>query len=325
MKIVSIFNNKGGVGKTTYMFHIANVLAELGKRVLVIDLDSQCNISSYMLSDRRLSDIWNARKSIWDVIHPLSEGLGDFAHIDPVSIIDNKLYLTPGDILLSDFEDTLGDTWSRALGGEPRSLRVQSAFYRYSLWAADCVNADVVMFDLGPNLGAINRSALSSSDYFIVPMAPDLFSIRGTENLGNKLLKWKREWIACSNAYSGGEIELPNGTPQCLGYVMQQYNVRTRSKNGMTKGWAMFSDKAEEAILNNIIIKITDEDSIEEGSRYRLGQIPNLHSLIPYSQKARIPVYKCTSKNGLTGQHITTARNSYQHFLPIAKTIKNVI
>lgn len=325
MKIVSIFNNKGGVGKTTYMFHIANVIAELGKRVLVVDLDSQCNISSYMLPDSRLSTIWDNNQSIWNIISPLSEGIGDFNHIAPVSIIDGKLYLTPGDILLSDFEDTLGDTWSRALGGDSRSLRVQSAFYRFSLWAANSINADVVMFDLGPNLGAINRCALSSSDYFIVPMAPDLFSIRGTENLGNKLLKWKKEWNSCSNAYSGNEIELPTGAPQCLGYVMQQYNVRTRSKNGMTKAWAMFSDRAEESIVNNIILKTTDTKSIEEGSQYRLGQIPNLHSLIPYSQQARIPVYKCTSKNGLTGQHITTAKKSYKYFLPIAQSIVNII
>jgi chromosome partitioning protein len=56
------------------------------------------------------------------------------------------------------------------------------------------VEADIVLVDLGPNLGALNRAVLATSDFFITPVAPDLFSIQGTENLGNKLVSWRKEW-----------------------------------------------------------------------------------------------------------------------------------
>jgi cellulose biosynthesis protein BcsQ len=50
VEIISIFNNKGGVGKTTLTFHLAHALSELGHKVLAIDLDPQCNLSIYSLS-----------------------------------------------------------------------------------------------------------------------------------------------------------------------------------------------------------------------------------------------------------------------------------
>lgn len=94
------------------------------------------------------------------------------------------MHLIPGDLLLSDFEDLLGDTWNAAKGGSEPALRAQSAIYRAILQAAEKVSAEAILIDLGPNLGSLNRAVLGGSDYVIVPVAPDLFSIRGAENLG---------------------------------------------------------------------------------------------------------------------------------------------
>jgi chromosome partitioning protein len=49
--IVSLFNNKGGVGKTTFLFHVAHRLADIGKTVLMVDCDSQCNLTAYSLPE----------------------------------------------------------------------------------------------------------------------------------------------------------------------------------------------------------------------------------------------------------------------------------
>ena len=59
MKLMTIFNNKGGVGKTTLLYHLANVLAEMGKKVLLIDLDPQCNLSLYGIEIEHLHEIWS--------------------------------------------------------------------------------------------------------------------------------------------------------------------------------------------------------------------------------------------------------------------------
>jgi len=256
------------------------------------------------------------------------EGLGDIRKRKP-SLVSSKypnLFIVPGDILLSNFEDSLGNSWNSAKGGTPGALRVQSAIYRYILWAAKKVNADVVMLDLGPNLGALNRSVLASSDYFMVPMSPDLFSIRGTQNLGTKLITWRNEWDQCKSSYSGDDIELPPAKPVFLGYVMQQHNIRKNSE-GMTKGWSIFGDRVEQAVKDNIIDKLSPLGQVHDwgDGNWNIGKIPNLHSLIPYSLEARKPVFDCASGDGLRGAHISSARDSEQFFRPIVDKLLSVV
>ena len=331
MKLISIFNNKGGVGKTTYMYHIAHLLERQGKTVLLVDLDSQCNLSAYSLSDADLENSWKADRgnSIWNAIEPVYKGIGDFRKRKPRKLREDydNLHIIPGDVLLSNYEDILGDTWSSAKGGNEPALRVQSAIYRYILWCAEQIQADVVMLDLGPNLGALNRSVLAASDYFIVPMSPDLFSIRGTENLGNKLLIWRKEWGQCKSAWEGSGIKLPQGKPIFLGYVMQQHNIRQYSEQGMTRGWSIFGDRVQQAVEKNIVNKLTPLEQVHDwgNSSFNLGSVPNLHSLVPYSLEARKPVFDCTAKDGLNGAHITRARESKKHFDPIVSNLLKVL
>lgn len=328
-KIVSIFNNKGGVGKTTYMFHVASLLADEGKSVLMVDMDAQCNLSAYCLTDSELERSWSPRgNSIWRAVEDVYRGIGDIRKRQPSEIGDYPvpLHLIPGDILLSNFEDSLGDSWSSAKGGAEPALRVQTALYRYIHFVAMKTKADIVMVDLGPNLGALNRAVLGASDYFIVPMSPDLFSIRGTLNLGNKLLLWNKEWQQCREAWKGDGLILPSGKPKFLGYVMQQHNVR-QSASGMTQGWSIFGDQIENAVYENIVQKLSPiGQTIEwDDDNWNLGKIPNLHSLIPYSQDARKPVFECTADDGLRGAHISKAKDSKELFMPIVGVLLDVI
>lgn len=323
---LSIFNNKGGVGKTTYLYHISHILSRQGYTVLMVDCDSQCNLTAYSLSDSTILKCWNSKNanSIYSVLELVEKGIGDIRQRSPEKIREN-LYIVPGDLNLSNFEDRLGDSWTRAKGGSESDLRIQSAIYRYIRWAAEKVSADIVLIDLGPNLGALNRAALGGSDYFITPVSPDLFSIRGTENLGNKLVLWRNEWEQCNQA-NNSEIKIPKGKPSFLGYVVQQHNIRNNGK-GMTQGWQIFGNKLEEAIQNNIINKLS---SIDQTARlghkdFNLGRIPNLHSLIPYSLDARKPVFDCGSNEGLRGAHITSAKESVKYFETIIDKIIDII
>jgi hypothetical protein len=181
------------------------------------------------------------------------------------------------------------------------------------------------LIDLGPNLGALNRAVLSGSDYVIVPAAPDLFSIRGTENLGAKLVRWRTEWDQCNAAWTDPSLAIPKGRPSFLGYVMQQHNIRNNAA-GMTQGWQIFGNQLRVAIENNIVKPLTPMGQVQPGTTdYNLGKIPNLHSLIPYSLKARKPVFECTGSDGLKGAHIASARGSKSLFFPIADAIGSVL
>ena len=292
-------------------------------------MDSQCNLSAYSLSDSDLEKSWRSDRgnSIWNAIERVYEGLGDIRQRGPSLLRKDypNLYIIPGDVLLSNYEDSLGDTWSSAKGGNAPALRIQSAIYRYIKWAGEQISADVVMLDLGPNLGALNRAVLAASDYFIAPMSPDLFSIRGTKNLGAKLVNWRREWDQCNDA-SDGSIELPQGRPIFLGYVMQQHNIR-QATNGMTRGWAIFGDQIKDAVQQNIINLLEPLGQVHDwgDGNWNIGKIPNMHSLIPYSLDAKKPVFDCTSRDGLNGAHITRAKESVRYFEPIVDKLLSIL
>lgn len=320
MKSIAIFNNKGGVGKTTYLYHIANLIADSGKKVLMVDCDSQCNLTAYTLSDTQIKQSWSdAGNSIYKVIEPIATGTGDFRKRKPYSVGDN-LYIIPGDIDLSIFEDRLGETWSSAATQEI-SLRAQIAIYRYVQYATEKISADYIFFDLGPNLGALNRSVLGGCDYFITPLSPDLFSIKGCENLGNKFIVWNEEWKRNLAKWRAQDsIELPDANPKFLGYVTQQHNLRT-NREGMTIGWQIYGNQVDDAVKISIVKKLKNTNQVVERENYHLSSIPNLHSLIPYSMAAKKPVYKCTSKDGLNGAHISRARESAGYYRDIVKII----
>lgn len=326
--VISIFNNKGGVGKTTYMYHVAHLLARRGLTVLMVDCDSQCNLTSYSISDTEVRKAWrDDGNSIFQVIDPVYRTTGDIRSRSPSKLrTDFELYIVPGDLRLSNFEDLLGDTWSSARGGSEPALRAQSAIHRYIEFATTKVGAEIVLVDLGPNLGALNRAVLASSDYFITPVAPDLFSIQGTENLGNKLVGWRKEWDQCNAAWAGQSLSIPAGKPTYLGYVIQMHNLRAGSTDGMTAGWRIYGEELEPAVQANIVAKLKPLDQTIEWTEgdYKLGQIPNLHSLIPYSLEAKKPVFDCTSADGLRGAHIARAADSKKHFAQIVATLESV-
>jgi len=110
------------------------------------------------------------------------------------------------------------------------------------------------------------------------------------------------------------ELSIPGGDPMFLGYVVQKHNLRNTAR-GMTKGWAVFGERIEPAIRSNVVAKLKPLGQViqwKNSNDYNLGEIPNLHSLIPYSQEARKPIFDCTGRDGLAGAHINpsyAARN----------------
>lgn len=114
-------------------------------KVLMVDCDSQCNLTAYTLSDNEITKAWDEKRgnSIYRVIEKVEKGIGDISFRTPTKVNDS-LYITPGDLLLSNYEDRLGDSWSSAKGGSESSIRLQTAIFRYVKWASKKIEADIV-------------------------------------------------------------------------------------------------------------------------------------------------------------------------------------
>lgn len=182
MKAIAFFNNKGGVGKTTLVYHLAWMYAELGASVVAADLDPQANLSTMFLSEDRLLDLWpegDHDRSILGSMSPILRGIGDLAepHVEEVAL---NLGLLVGDLGLSRFEARLSSAWPDCMNRDEAAFRAESAFHRVIARAADQREADIVLVDVGPNLGAINRAAIIAANHVVFPLAPDLFPCRAS-------------------------------------------------------------------------------------------------------------------------------------------------
>ena len=114
--ILTFFNNKGGVGKTSLVYHLAWMFASLRKRVLLADLDPQANLTAALLNEAKIEDLWESQSlssTIYRCVKPLT-GVGDI--IEPtLQKIADDLYLIPGDVSLSSYEDTLSTEWPNSM------------------------------------------------------------------------------------------------------------------------------------------------------------------------------------------------------------------
>lgn len=320
MKTITFFNNKGGVGKTTLVYHTAWMCAELGKRVLAVDLDPQANLTSMFIQEEDLERLWpetGASQSILSCIEPIIDGLGDIADA-PLQRIGPNIQLLAGDLGLSQFEDKLSDSWPRCLVGDKAAFRVMTAFYRVIHQAAEASSADIVLMDVGPNLGAINRAALLASDHVVMPLAPGLFSLQGLRNLGPTLHRWRDEWKKMMDAKPDDlDIPMPKGSMEPAGYVVMQHVER---KNRPVKAYQRWVERIPEVYETHVLRRPHALESGEQDAN-RIGFIKNYQSLMPLAEDARKPTFKLTPADGAIGAHATAVSKCYMDFKHLTQQI----
>jgi cellulose biosynthesis protein BcsQ len=318
--VIAFFNNKGGVGKTTLVYHLSWMYADLGARVLATDLDPQANLTAAFLTEDDLLTLWpdgNHAKTISGSLQPLQRGVGDVRepYLKPVN---DRLALIVGDLNLSNFEDQLSEVWPKCLDGDERAFRVTSALWRIMQKGASLHQADMIMLDLGPNLGAINRAALIASDHVAVPLSPDLFSLQGIRNLGPKLRSWRVDWERRLKANLVTDLELPAGTMQPLGYVIQQHSVRLdRPVQAYDRWIAQIPKVYRESVLDQPLT-VPVPPSRDPNC---LALLKHYRSLMPLSQQARKPMFHLKPADGALGSHFQAAQEARKHFAHLAEEI----
>jgi chromosome partitioning protein len=320
VKTIAFFNNKGGVGKTSLAYHLAWMFAEFGESVLAADLDPQSNLTSMFLDDEGVEDLWSkGGSSIYESVRPLLEGTGDVAEPHVCDVESGRLGLLAGDLALSQSEDELNAQWSRCLDKNVRAFRVESAFWRVVRMAAERRRAGIVLIDVGPNLGAVNRAALLAAQYVVVPLAADVYSLRGLMNLGPTLRRWREEWSERRRKSPDDSISLPEAAMQPAGYVVMQHALRL---DRPTKAYDRWMGRIPDAYRKYLL----DDDAPTRNLRVEndpmcLGALKHYRSLMPLAQEARKPMFLLTAADGAIGGHAKAVQQCYADFAALAQRI----
>jgi cellulose biosynthesis protein BcsQ len=299
MKKIALFNHKGGVGKTTLTINIADAMAEAGKTVLIVDADPQCNITSFYIAEPDLETMLGesndngSGETLWSAVKPVVEGRGGIIEI-PEWHVDDKLpiFLLPGDVLLSEYEEELPSAWTECFARRTRGYDVTTALSRVADATGKKVRADVCLFDVGPNVGALNRAILLHCDYFITPVAADLFSLRALSTVGRSVAKWMTDWATIRNLASAADkAQLPHGKPAYLGYITSAYKVNTgKSAANPHADWEKkIAPRVRDRIVEDI--KAVDPKLIPQSGN-KLGAIKHYQSLAAEAQRHGVAIGK---------------------------------
>lgn len=292
---ICVFNHKGGVGKTTLTMNLAATLAESGSNVLLVDTDPQCNLTSYLIDEQvvdQLLDLADTAtgQTIWSGVKPLAEADGGIKSVDPLPTAMKRLYLLPGDIQLSAFETDLGEFWSQCWQRRPKGFRGMTAISELVGQIVQKLQIDFVFFDAGPNIGPLNRAVLLDCDFFIVPVACDLFSLRALKTLGRTLSTWIRDWETISELAPDGLNLLP-GRPKFLGYIPGGFRVYGGEVASQHRQFLPLIEKEINSQIAATLRKLDPALAPGRLSDFKLGEVKNFGSLAPASQKEGLPLY----------------------------------
>jgi cellulose biosynthesis protein BcsQ len=295
-KRIALFNHKGGVGKTTLTINVADALADLGKRVLIVDADPQCNITAFYLAEKDLDELLGESadgdaegQTIWSAVKPVSRGKGAPAAISPVEVRD-RVFLAPGDVLLSEYEEELPAGWTDSFARKERGYDLTCALSDAIDTLAAEVKADVILCDVGPNVGALNRVVILDCDFFITPVAADLFSLRALTTVGRSIAKWVSDWKTV-RSLAANKSRLLAGEPRYLGYIASAFKVSSGRRKALPH--TLWEAKIAPRVSKRVVDELRAVDpSLILAFGNKLGDVKNFHSLAASAQEHGVAIGK---------------------------------
>ncbi len=291
-KRIAIYNHKGGVGKTTLSINIAYALTDLGKSVLLVDSDPQCNLTSYLIEASIVDKMLDASdtvagQTLWSAIKPVAEGTGEARLIEPIE--RNGLLLLPGDILLSKFEQDLYQFWSETFLRRVRGYRGTAALSALVNEISKKNDIDFILYDSGPNIGPLNRSILLDCDHFIVPAACDSFSVRAFKTLGQTLAEWIKDWSTAISLAPDNVYLLP-GKPRMIGYIPQRFRVYG---GNVASNFSQFLPRIDRRISADVgaVLRGIDKALAPLEFQSRLGLVRDFGRRAVLGQEQGVPIW----------------------------------
>lgn len=346
MKIISVFNNKGGVGKTTLTYHVAHALSEMGKKVLIIDADPQCNLTIYSLPQDYIHDLWTVEdpfiddgfesskkkcsgdeydkivtssRSLHFLLKPTEEGTGELEQLPPPQGLTDNLHIIPGRLTLHLYEEKVAGRWTDIYRGEPLALRTITRIRTLAEQYSEIYNYDIVLIDTSPSLGSLNKVIISTVDGFFVPASPDLFSLYGIKNIGKALSAWKAEFNIIYQLISDEKRHMfPENFVTFLGYTI--YNAKKYSgyqkKWGLARAHLNYANQIPQTIRDNIQPEIRRHLS-DPTMATPIGEtaVMHTHNTFPsMAQRYNRPMWKVPDLDNLDEENVNTVRGAGEKY-----------
>ncbi len=300
-KKLVLFNNKGGVGKTTLAYNSAVKFAEKGYKTVLIDLDPQCNLSSLALGDFFLEqNLFNGSdENIYGVLKQVIEGGGDINTNIKFQEVSENLSILPGSLKLSNYENSLISSWGEAAQGVERGFFSTSAIDRFLNKKGLAEEIDIFIIDTSPTLGLLNRVLFLGSDYFVTPLMPDAFSVQGIENLGSTFENWKNNWKKTAKVLAKDQgipaDKVLDGEGLFVGYVVNSYNQYAKKPIKTNADWMR---KIPESVKEFLSEKHCRNGLVEQSWKSPLAQIKDYGQLSPLSQDKNKAIFNLTPQDG---------------------------
>jgi cellulose biosynthesis protein BcsQ len=350
MKTLAVFNNKGGVGKTTLTYHTACAFAELGRKTLLIDLDPQSNLTLFGLTVEGLHKVWekeevfiddfgrsrkeiskakfqnilSANRSIHFLLKPSEDGTAELPELaQPVPLLPN-LDLIPGRLTIHMFENKIASRWSDIYSGDPLAIRTVSEIRRICEAYANTKGYEFILIDTSPSLGILNKVIISTADAFMIPCMPDMFSLYGIKNIGKALDIWKKDFDTIQYLLSDEKRKyLPNNFVQFIGYTIFNAKKYSGTKNrwNLAQAHYNYADQIPKTIMELISPELRSSLS-DDILTQPIGEMAVMHShstLPNMAQKYRQPIWGVPAYDQLASEDKTTIsgnRSKYEATKP---------
>ncbi|NJO02555.1 MAG: AAA family ATPase, partial [Bacteroidia bacterium] len=287
---------------------MAHILAEpvetggCGKRVLLMDLDPQSNLTIHAEDEEKIGKIWeeednffeedgfekaknnltndqykkllNHPRSIHFLLKPTEEGISDETILSPPVCLNkhDTLHLLPGRLSLFKYESVIAQRWGAAYLGDPLSIRTITKIRNIAITYAQEYHYDYVIMDTSPSLGALNKVIISMADGFIIPAFPDLFSYYGIRNIGEAITLWQKEFATMKNLLSEGQAkDFPDDFANFLGYTIYNAKRYESIKGGkssnrfdLSSGHSNYAEQFPEVVEKNILSDKLPKEVIKE-------------------------------------------------------------
>jgi chromosome partitioning protein len=308
VKIVTLYNHKGGVSKTTTTFNLATYLADMGKRVLIVDADPQCNLTEIALAPTIAKLDTKAEQSPTldvpelpgsSVLDALNQRIrGDAAFIDLTMVktvaVGPNLSLLRGSVDLSTIEDDLAEAHVQRMSTRINLMRTYVAIGDFLTRLAEKENYEYIFVDVGPSSGALTRAFFLVCDAFLIPVAPDRFNVQAIGTLSKILNRWITEHALIREQYTQLNLPIRHGAPSFLGGIVQAFKLYGGKPKPGYKLWMKRLPQEIVTTLRPILHKntVVKKDLYLPNNTDKIAvEIPDFNQLAPLMQEVGKAVF----------------------------------